>query len=85
MVFTMNTMNTVLFIMIFEIVISCRFQAVSSGDRDLTMDYLNHTCGVAFRQASYLGSPPPSPKGPRMRFPYSSEFCGIYYYLYMVT
>ena len=47
--FTMNTMNTVLFIMIFEIAISRRFQAVSAGDRDLTMDYLNHTCGVAFR------------------------------------
>ena len=31
------------------------------------------------------GFPPPSPKGPKMRFPYSSEFCGIYYYLYMVT
>ena len=74
------TTNTVLFIMIFEIAISWRFQAVSAGDRDPTMDYLNHTCGVAFRYVSDLGSPPPSPKGPRMRFPYSSEFCGIYCY-----
>ena len=54
MVFTMNTMNTVLFIMIFEIVISRRFQVVSAGDRDPTMDYLNHTCGVAFRDVSDL-------------------------------
>ena len=49
MLFSMHTMNIVLFVMIFEIAISRRFQAVSAGDRDLTMDYLNHTCGVAFR------------------------------------
>ena len=62
------TMNTVLFIMIFEIAISRRFQAVSAGDRDLTMDYLNHTCGVAFRGVSDLGSPLPHPSGPECDF-----------------
>ena len=77
----MNTMNIVLFIMIFEIVISRRFQAVSAGDRDPTIDYLNHTCGVAFRQASYLGSPLPPPRGPECDFrtrPSFAEFIVTY-------
>ena len=47
MLSTMHTMNTVFFIMIFEIVISRRFRAVSSGDCDLTMDYLNHEAAVS--------------------------------------
>ena len=37
-----------------EIAISWWFQAVSAGDCDPTMDYLNHTCGVGIRDVSDL-------------------------------
>ena len=38
----------------YHVIRDCDLPAVSAGDRNPTMDYLNHTCGVAFRDASDL-------------------------------